>query len=104
MPVINRNTGTQIELPSATAARSRGLTRPAITASTKPMAVCASWAVMIGRARPSRLRSSRRTRAGRLRGGVAGVAVRLFTDDVSRYDAKNRRFYLLTQESGNRRL
>ncbi|MNJ67187.1 hypothetical protein D3C77_633390 [compost metagenome] len=39
IPAISRNTGIQIELPSATAARSCGLTRPAITASTKPMAV-----------------------------------------------------------------
>ncbi|MNL40908.1 hypothetical protein D3C87_1632870 [compost metagenome] len=67
VPVINRNTGTQIELPSATAARSRGPTRPAITASTKPMAVVASCATMIGRARASRVFSSRRIRAGRVR-------------------------------------
>jgi len=42
MPLTSRYTGTQIELPSATAARSCGLTRPAITVSTKPMAVLAS--------------------------------------------------------------
>ena len=42
MPDISKNTGTQIELPSATAARSRGPTRPAITASTKPIAVVAT--------------------------------------------------------------
>ncbi|MCY1342792.1 hypothetical protein D9M68_407770 [compost metagenome] len=58
VPVISRNTGIQMELPRATAARSRGLTRPAITASTNPMAVLESWATMIGAASLSSARSS----------------------------------------------
>ncbi|MNP10125.1 hypothetical protein D3C76_1022630 [compost metagenome] len=81
VPVINRNTGTQIELPRATAARSRGPTRPAITASTNPMAVVASCATMIGRARASKVLSSRRTRAGRER--VVGVSMTGFTGKAS---------------------
>ena len=55
VPVINRYTGIQMELPRATAARSRELTRPAITASTKPMAVVASCPIMMGKASASRL-------------------------------------------------
>ncbi len=51
----------------------RGSTRPAITASTKPIAVVASCAIMIGKARPSRFFSSRRTRAGRERAMAGGV-------------------------------
>ena len=39
VPFISRNTGTHSELPSATPARSRALTRPAITVSTKPIEV-----------------------------------------------------------------
>ena len=66
IPDISKNTGTQIELPSATAARSRGPTRPAITASTKPMAVVAICEMMMGSASASSARTSVRTRAGRL--------------------------------------
>ncbi|MNP37260.1 hypothetical protein D3C76_1307000 [compost metagenome] len=83
VPVISRYTGIQIELPRATAARSRALTRPAITASTKPMAVVASWAMMIGVASISRSRSSVRIRAGRDREGVWVSAVIGVTRQVS---------------------
>ncbi len=68
VPVISRNIGIQMELPSATAARSCGLARPAITASTKPMAVVASCAIMIGAARVSSSLSSARMRKPRERG------------------------------------
>ncbi|MCY1373832.1 hypothetical protein D9M69_611290 [compost metagenome] len=66
MPVISRNTGIQMELPRATAARSRGLTRPAITASTKPMAELESWAIMIGEASLSSARNSVLARLNRV--------------------------------------
>ena len=73
VPVISRNTGIQMELPRATAARSRGPTRPAMTASTKPMAVVASWAIMMGAARVSSSLSSVARRRPRETGWAMAV-------------------------------
>ncbi|VVN18147.1 hypothetical protein PS645_05383 [Pseudomonas fluorescens] len=103
VPVINRNTGTQIELPRATAARSRGPTRPAITASTKPIAVVASCATMIGSARPSRFFSSRRTRAGRVRGAASERSVTEFKGRASRKIYAQRRRILRLDASVRKR-
>ncbi|MNP30966.1 hypothetical protein D3C76_1240670 [compost metagenome] len=88
MPVISKNTGTQIELPSATAARSRGPTRPAMTASTKPIAVVASCAMMMGVARVSKLRSSAPMRAGRVEAVSGVLAGTEFTNEASTKEAR----------------
>src|SRR5690554_4630999 len=66
MPLISRKNGNQNELPMATAARSPGLTRPAIMVSTKPMQVLASWPMKIGRASADRRRHSALVRESRL--------------------------------------